>query len=46
MSLPVKSALTVAEQTISLILNREGATLATLRDQLIQLRQMVSQSVF
>jgi hypothetical protein len=33
----------VAAQTISLVLNHEGATLVALRDQLIQLRQVVSQ---
>ncbi len=43
MSLPVNFALIFAAQTIKLILNREGATLVALRDQLMQLRQAVSQ---
>ncbi|WP_075830284.1 hypothetical protein [Deinococcus marmoris] len=43
MSSSSTNALNIAAQTIKLILNREGATLATLRDQLTQLQQVVSQ---
>jgi len=42
MSPPAISVLGLVEQTLRLILNREGASLAALRDQLTQLREMVS----
>lgn len=43
MDVPASAALTAASHTIRLILNRERAVLATLRDQLTRLRQGVSQ---